>query len=256
MKNVLLIGVVITGLVCGPLTYGATKITDNFNDTLMDTTLWKYYNDGTSESVLYEANGVLNFTSAGSVNDSYKAYGSLWTYDLTYDFSIKADFHFDYNGIGETAIGFGLYNKWDVGMYPEYSVYEDARSTEGESNFRMIITDADDNALWEKKTPGNITTGSVEMNYDSLNDTIHFDMFDINDTNVASAEYAGLSNLDTSWKVFIYGFTVDGAALTEGMANIDNFEATPVPEPVSSALFLAGSVLLTVLNRRKQVHRS
>lgn len=249
MKNVALVAMFTLGILITSYPAQAALYTDNFNDDYMNLSLWSFVDDGSAVTSLYEANGVLNFTSIGFSNESHKAYSSTWTYNLADDFWAKIDFTYTGTGIGESSIGLGIYTLDGE----TYSAFVDARCYNGNNKFVMRIDDATGYGIWEEKFSQSISTGIFELQYHSLSDTLQFAVYDINNIPVAAAEYANLSSLGNTWGIFAGGFSDESAVLIEGEAYLDNFESTRhvVPEPVTSSLFLFGCVSLALFKVRK-----
>lgn len=234
----------------------AASYSDNFDDGVMNPALWSYHGD-TGGTGLYEIGGVLNFVSDGRWEHGSADYSSTWTLDLSNDFWMRTDFNFSHVG-GDGGVGFGIDQGptgtgFAAGIGAEWSDREGSNPV-----FWIGIEDSNGDPVVSEEVNRSINSGWLGMHYNYAADTLEFGAFDQSDNSVAGASY---TNFRTTygpdlWRVGIGGFADNNTVIGEGDANLDNFQATTAPEPVSTILFLTGGAVLVGRRLQKRAKKS
>jgi len=260
MKNVLTVlvgGLLMIGCCVVPRAAEATVYTDDFNDTTMNTSLWSLYSDGVEgDTSLYENEGVLNLTSTGEDRNASKDYVSTWVFDPTHDIMISSQFHYDYMGIGDSALDMGM------GTFDLYAGIKAGRYAVGDVEtdyFKFRISDTVDGDVLDLNFDRTIDSGYFGLYYNAATDTLNFGVFDdavlTPEHLVLGYTYNDFSTLDLDpMYAYLGGWSDRGAHLLEGDAYFDDFMAegsSVVPEPATMAL--VGLGLIGFMSKRKKI---
>ncbi|UCB56879.1 MAG: hypothetical protein JSV30_06710 [Candidatus Omnitrophota bacterium] len=225
---------VFAGLLCVSVDANAAMYADNFDDEVMDASLWSLISEGGDLTNLYESSGVLNLTSTGAYENSSKDYISKWAYNLNKNFRISAKFNYNYTGGGDSAVSMGI-----VGIDPDGSIglHAGIRATRCDypnyngDYFKIAIEDASgQDVVPDQWYPRGITAGYFSIEYDAKRDSITFAVFNnkkfTRKHQVISYTYDNFSLLNLgAFRIYIGGYADGGALLVEGEANLDNFKA-------------------------------
>jgi len=251
---------------------------DNFNDNVMDTSLWNLYQADPTIVWLDETNQRLELRSTGihtSAEADYSA--NAWGFSSTDDFSFKIDF---YHGSippvipgdqdWDFSVHLGLAKDWDkdwdedwdndVFLEAGYGVIPGQGA--GEHSFFYVATRIDGAESEEGEKDKVAEYGTLYMSYDANKDELY-----LSDTGywVANAWVTIPSLLQDQWgasPVFPYiGGWSDGVALNSGDAYLDNFVVdsgtvvcvTVIPAPGALVLIGIGTGFVGWLRRRRSI---
>ncbi len=254
--------VVIVCFVLNPAPAKATTWSDNFNDTVTDP-LWSYNGGIDPNASLYENNGKLNFIANSGSSNANEQYMSSLDFGINSDIWERMDFNNSYGGAGEGGIALGLYPFNYGGPSWLASVGAVYNGTEAPNKRFLMSASAYTGQVhryWQE-FERTIDSGWFNIHYDAAGNKMEFMVYDQNDTQVA---YGVFNNFRDTFvdpmRAYINGYTgINGIdSMPEGNVFADNFEITdaPVPEPLTSGLFIFGSALLGLMGRsRSRAHQ-
>ena len=235
----------------------AESWSDDFNDGIFNSALWGgYLHPG--ESNLVESNRVLNFNALPSslpLNNNFAVYGTNMVVDFTKNFKFGVDFNNSYSGQHSGGLNIGLARVNGQGSIFDlnanvFSADATAITGGGQKFFRAEINDGH-NSSWSSQGNRNVDTGSLFIEYLTAGDTLKFYALDLAHNSLGVGEYQGFTNTygRDPMHVFIGGWAGNDAQFS---ANLDNFQGTVTPEPISSALFLLGGGALAFIGRKRK----
>ena len=267
MKKIFVL-MLVAGILFAASTANAESWSDDFNDSVMDESLWwRVSNDPDllpENQALNETGGVLRWDPSTSYSGG-EHYGSTWTVGFDNDFMFRTDFYAPvatHSCEGESMVHMAMVRLdaddtptlvseieagWKNGSNPEYAF------------FGAVIGSAVEGVpvFWEEEVVREIEAGWIGMRYTVLTDLMEFGAFDLGEPDtgdaVWSTEYAGFTADfgDAPMHIAIGGWAEVGMSGAP-MMYLDNFEGSVAPEPLSSVLFLVGGASIAFIRKRKK----
>jgi hypothetical protein len=227
MKRLLIISAV-SLLTIVPTSLADVLPSDNFNDNLIDTSLWHLY-QGDPNVWVDETNQRLELRSIGDVDSFAGYFANGWGLSPAHDFSFKIDFHFFSLSSGpantDASVQFCLNKDWYKDIIIEAGCGSNEEGTAYHSFFYCAIENQEDDTDDVRGEKERYTdNGTLYISYDASEDKLY-----LSDTGYWAANaWVTVPNLiNGTWSgnaVFpSFGGWSDGIELDSGDAYLDNF---------------------------------
>ena len=255
MKKIFLsIFITIAGITLIPLASYAATITDDFNDTTMDPSLWALktvYETFPAEGAwnkgpftLTEHDGLLNFAT----NDNGSAYGGRVKYNSTWTVDFSSDFKFYAQYNTSTASPDSSKGSLEIGLHDGTTEAFELWSGAYNSGTKNIYDAEIDLKAFTPIQTDRSTSGVIGISYDKAADRLDFiggatenDVYaHIDEFTKYYGAYPGFQNLRVYLEGDAYNVNYTGSFDNFNFTGTANFP-TVTPEPVSASLFLLGA---------------
>ena len=265
MKKIFVL-MLIAGILFAASTANAESWSDNFNDSVMDESLWWRMNADINlppaAQALNEIGGVLQWNPTTSYSGG-EHYCSTWTVGFDNDFKFRADFYAPVNGLAykdESMVHIAMARldaNGDPGFLSLIETGGEGTATSDRAFFKAMIGEANGEEYFVEGADRDIVEGWIGMRYTASTDLMEFGAFDLGepDTGTAlwSTEYAGFTADfgDDPMNIGIGGWAEVGV-FGAPMMYLDNFEGCVTPEPVSMVLFGVGAGCMGLFGARRR----
>lgn len=247
----------------------AQNVSDDFNDSVMDSSLWSSFNgdEKASNVSLAEQSNRLEFLADGWPGNQcgFSVYLTDEIFNFDNDFQAGVDFHHSHLGVrggDEANIEFVLYN-WGSGIEePDYQFCLTAGNYyENGADFKYFEKYARAPEMYDPiNNPDG--DGSVQMSrlvddgrflarYIVGEDRLEYEIQDALGNSIVTDSF---TNFTATFDINTFGIALVGASggarIVSGEVYMDNFQAAAAPEPVSMSLFLLGAGAIALRKRR------
>lgn len=242
----------------------AQNVSDDFNDGVMNGSIWSEISGGThaSDLTMDEKEQYLQWTSSAFADGEmgYKGYVSNWAFDLDYDFETSVEFHYSHEGSSLSdygAVQISLFNMGEGIGEPDYSFSMAAGNLYVQGANHDYFVKQISVPGWTEEpmvTERLIDDGIFVAYYSAGEDKLYAKILN---SGGGLVEEGSLENFRSTFGLDSLGVAVvglsAGAALAGGEAYMDNFNASSAaPEPLSVSLFLLGAGGMILRQRRKR----